>query len=153
MTSFDYLIIICLSLIPVLIFSNVLKSGYISYYDLTIPSSWMKIYPSNFFSYLNGENATNSFYAYKLTSSLSLISLLLYFLFGSNGIHLADLVPLTLLGPFAYIFSRYFVKSKVIGIVIAIFFLFNPYTMILSLLITMFSLLSLSKQFISMKTD
>ena len=133
MTSFDYLIIICLSLIPVLIFSNVLKSGYISYYDLTIPSSWMKIYPSNFFSYLNGENATNSFYAYKLTSSLSLISLLLYFLFGSNGIHLADLVPLTLLGPFAYIFSRYFVKSKVIGIVIAIFFLFNPYTMILTL--------------------
>ena len=125
----DLLIIAILMLVPAIIFYNILKQGYISFFDLTIPASWMKIYPDNIEGYIAGLNLTNSIVSTNINSSFPIISFTLARLFGSYGIHIADIIPQILLGPFAYIFSRYFVSNRLAGIILSLFALFNPFVM------------------------
>jgi hypothetical protein len=125
----DILAVAILMIIPVLIFNNILKPGFISFFDLPVPANWMNIYPNSIESYIAGLNYYNTIVSANLNYSFSVISLILTEFLGPYGAHIADIIPQILLGPFAYLFSRYFITDRRVSFILSLFVMFNPFVM------------------------
>ncbi|MEM3490278.1 MAG: hypothetical protein QXO75_11590, partial [Nitrososphaerota archaeon] len=125
----DIAILLILAAVPIIIYNNILKQGYVSFFDLTLPSNWMRIYPNNLEGYLAGLNYYNTISSANLNNSFTIFSVILVDIFGSYGLHIAAIMPQILLGPFAYLFSRYFIGGRKVSIILPIFVMFNPYVM------------------------
>lgn len=128
----DFIMLILLALIPIIVYGNVLKQGYISLFDFTLPTKWMRIYPGNLQGYVAGLNYYNSISGANFSSSFRILEIVLINLFGPYGLRLAAIIPQMLLGPFAYFFSRYFMYDKRVSFVLSLFVMFNPFVMMLN---------------------
>lgn len=123
----DIIYSIGLIAIQTVLFRNILRNGFYSYWDLVVPSSWM-----------NTSLLQPTAVMYGLSQPFSLLNSRLYLqavlivLFGNFGIHLFPLLVESTLAIFAYTYMRYFELSPHISFFLSLVVLFNPFVLIMN---------------------